>query len=361
MATDTDPLHAMTMTTPTRYWNDSCVMAELNAAIAHGADGATSDPLIVLRVLQQEDSLWRERVLHVINENPTWTESQVSWHIYRELALRGAEVLHPIFEATNGRRGHFSIQTDPALYRDRDGLLIHATAFSVLAPNMQVKVPATSAGIAMLEDATFRGVNLNVTVTSSVAQVLAAAEQIERGLRRREAEGRNNAFMVPVVTLMLGANDDWMQCQVLRNQLDISSEVLAWSGIACFKRAYALCREQGYRVTLLVDTYRTLHHWTELLGGEIVMAIPWDWQVAINAANLLPISRIDLPVDPTIITTLMAIPDFQRAYQPEGLTTAEFDHFGPTVRTLRALIAAWHTFVGMIRDMMLPNPDVQCV
>jgi hypothetical protein len=29
------------------------------------------------------------------------------------------------------------------------------------------------------------------------------------------------------------------------------------------------------------------------------------------------------------------------------------------VRTLRSFIEAWHTFVGMIREFMLPNPDVK--
>ena len=40
-----------------------------------------------------------------------------------------------------------------------------------------------------MEEATYRGVSVNATVSFSVAQALAAAEAVERGLRRREAEG----------------------------------------------------------------------------------------------------------------------------------------------------------------------------
>jgi transaldolase len=66
------------------------------------------------------------------------------------------------------------------------------------------------------------------------------------------------------------------------------------------------------------------------------------------------------PVDAEILDALYTkIPDFRRAYDEDGLTVREFDTFGPTVRTLRSFIEAWHSFVAAIRDMMLPNPDVK--
>jgi transaldolase len=66
-----------------------------------------------------------------------------------------------------------------------------------------------------------------------------------------------------------------------------------------------------------------------------------------------------IPVDPQIVDALYAsIPDFRRAYDEQGLSMAEFDTFGATVRTLRSFIEAWHGFVAVIRDFMLPNPDI---
>jgi transaldolase len=53
------------------------------------------------------------------------------------------------------------------------------------------------------------------------------------------------------------------------------------------------------------------------------------------------------------------IPDFRRAYDPDGMTPAEFDGYGATVRTLRAFIAAAHDLMAVVRDFMLPNPDVK--
>ena len=65
-------------------------------------------------------------------------------------------------------------------------------------------------------------------------------------------------------------------------------------------------------------------------------------------------------MDPEIIAELARkFPDFKRAYDPSGMTPAEFDSFGPTVRTLRSFIASYHDLQGTVREFMLPNPDVR--
>jgi transaldolase len=360
MTTANGPLHEMTLTTPTTYWNDSCSVEELEYAIARGANGATSNPVIVLNVLNKEMHLWRDRIQQIIADNPTWTETQVSWQVYQELALNGAKLLLPVHERQERKWGRLSIQTDPALYRNRAALLDQTVAFSRLAPNMQVKMPATSAGIGMVEEATYRGVNLNITVSFSVPQVLAAGAAIERGLRRREAEDKDTSTMAPVVTMMVGRNDDWMKVVAKRDGIDINPEYLEWSGVACFKQAYGIYRERGYRARLLAAAYRNFLHWTEFVGGDVTLTIPWEWQVKYNESDVRPAPRMHVPVSPEIVDALYAkIPDFRRAYDADGMAVQEFDTFGPTVRTLRSFIEGWHSFVGVIRDFMLPNPDLR--
>jgi transaldolase len=225
---------------------------------------------------------------------------------------------------------------------------------------MQVKMPATSAGIGMIEEATYRGVNLNVTVSFTVPQVLASAEAIERGLQRREAERKDISTMSPVVTMMVGRNDDWMKVVAKRDKIDINPEYLEWCGVACFKQAYDIYQERGYRARLLAAAYRNFLHWTEFVGGEVVLTMPWEWQVKFNESDVKPTPRMHLPVDGQIVEALYSkIPDFRRAYDGDGLSVMEFDTFGATVRTLRSFIEAWHSFVAIIRDQMLPNPDVR--
>jgi transaldolase len=353
------PLHETVATTPTQYLNDSCSIEELTYAIANGAVGATSNPVIVGNVLKKEMPQWSDRIHEVISENPTWSETRVAWQIYEELAVAGSKLLLPEFDAAAHRRGRMSIQTDPAAYNNPEAMHDQAAYFAGLAPNMQIKVPATSAGISIVEQLTYEGINVNVTVSFNVPQVLAIGEAVENGLRRREAAGLDVAGMAPYATMMVGRLDDWMKVVVARDGIDIDPEHLEWAGVACFKKAHELYGERGYRTRLLSAAYRNFLHWTEFVGGDISMTIPYEWQVKFNDSDVRPDpTRMKTPVDPEIVDALYAkIADFRRSYDEAGMTVAEFDTFGPTLRTLRSFIESWHSFVGTIRDFMLPNPD----
>jgi transaldolase len=135
---------------------------------------------------------------------------------------------------------------------------------------------------------------------------------------------------------------------------------LPWSGVAVFKRAYALFRERGLRARLLGAAIRHHYHWSELIGGDVVLTLPSSWQKRFNASTVEVRPRIDDPVEPAIVAELERhFPDFVRAYEPDGLTTTEFDTFPPTVRTLRAFIASYHELLHAVTDAMLPNPDLK--
>lgn len=353
------PLARTVRTTPTDYWNDSCAAEELTYAIANGAVGATSNPTIVGEVLKKEAAVWRPRIAEIAAENPAWTDIEVTWRLIEEMGVRGARLLEPVYLREEGRKGRLSIQTNPTFYRDREKILEHALHFHSLAPNIQVKFPATRAGIAALEEATYRGVNINATVCFTVPQALAAGAAVERGLERREAEGLDVAHMGPVVTMMIGRLDDWMRVLVERDDVIVNPGYLNWAGIAALKKAYPIFHERGYRARLLAAAYRHHLHWSELIGGDIVLTIPYLWQKRFNASAVEVRPRFDDPVDPAIVAELYErIPDFRRAYDEDGMTAEEFDRYGATARTLRGFIRSYYELVAAVGDIMLPNPDV---
>ena len=332
------PLLRMVRETPTDYWNDSCAVEELAYAVARGATGATSNPTIVLEVLRKEKGRWVPRISQLAAEHPSWTEVDLTWALVEEMAVRGAEVLEPVFRAEGGRKGRLSLQTDPANYRNVDRMVDQGLRFASLAPNIQVKFPATSAGLQAIERATTAGVNINATVSFTVAQAIAVAEAVERGLDAHAAAGGDVATMSPVCTMMIGRLDDWMRVLVERDAIAIHPAALDWAGIAAFKRAVRLYRERGYRTRLLAAAYRHRLHWTELVGGDVILTMPHAWQVRFNASGIAPLPRIDEPVDPDLVGELTSrVPDFVRAYEPDGLSVAEFDSYGATVRSKMSL------------------------
>jgi transaldolase len=97
-----------------------------------------------------------------------------------------------------------------------------------------------------------------------------------------------------------------------------------------------------------------------LIGGDIVLTIPYGWQKKFNASDIRVFERMDFPVEPGIIEELYnRFADFRRAYDPDGLSIAEFDTFGPTLRTLRSFIASYRDLQATIREFMLPDPDAR--
>ncbi len=157
---------------------------------------------------------------------------------------------------------------------------------------------------------------------------------------------------------MVGRLDDWLGVIAERDEIAVTPDSISWAGIACFKRAFGLYRERGYRTRLLAAAYRSHLHWSELIGGDVILTIPAKWQRAFNASDIEVRSRIDDPVPAEALEELQRLfSDFRRAFEPDGLEPAEFDEFGPTVRTLRQFISSYHELVGVIRGIMLPDPD----
>lgn len=360
MATAVDyksPLYQMTQTTPTSLWNDSSSIDELNYSIEHGGVGATCNPVIVVDVLKQEMGVWKDRIAALIRERPAATEDEIAWALVEEMSKKAAKLFDPIFEEHNGRNGRLSVQTDPRLYRDTRAMVEQGLRFDKLAHNIIVKLPVTAAGVAGIEELTYQGVSINATVSFSVPQAIAVAEAVERGLARREKEGKDISKIHSVCTIMVGRLDDWLKFVADKKGSTVDPGIFEWAGVAVFKKAYGLYRERGYRLRLLSAAFRNHMHWSEFIGGDVVISPPSKWQKRFNSGDVEPVSRIDNPVDPQIVERLMAFEDFRRAYAEDGMTPEEFEMFAPSRRTLRQFIQACYELNGQIREFMLPNPD----
>lgn len=348
------PLHKTVMTTVTQVWNDSCSIEELTYAIDNGAVGATTNPVIVVDVLKKEMHLWKDRILGIIKEMPEATEDDIAWKLIEEMAVKGAALLLPVFNKEKGKKGRLSIQTNAKYYRNAKAMADQAAYFDTLAPNMQVKMPVTRAGVDAVEESTYRGVSVNATVSFTVPQVLAVAEAVERGLKRREKEGKDISRMSPVCTMMVGRLDDYLKVVANKEGLSIDPGYLEWAGVAAFKSAYKIYQQKKYTCKLLSAAYRNHMQWTEFVGGDVVLTIPYGWQKRFNASGIDPTPRMDEPVDRRILEGLLKIKEFRRAYEPDGMKAEEFDGFGATRRTLSQFLGGYASLLEIIRDLMIP-------
>ncbi len=348
------PLHKTVMTTPTEFWNDSCAICELEPAIENGATGATTNPVIVANVLKKEMHLWSDRIKQLIREMPLATEDDIAWKVNEEMAVKGAKLFEDTFKKTNGKKGRISIQTNAKYYRDADAMWKQAVHFNTLAPNMQVKMPVTAAGVKAVEESTYQGVSVNATVSFSVPQVLAVAEAVERGLKRREAEGKDTSTMSPVCTMMVGRLDDFLKRVWAREGVPCDPGIIEWAGVACFKNAYQIYQKKGYRTRLLAAAYRNILQWSEVVGGDVVLTITTEWQNIINKSGIDPTPRMDIPVEPKILDALKKnFPDFVKAYEPDGMKPEDFVNFGSTTHTLSQFLGGYAGLLETIRGFMI--------
>jgi len=359
MSSNVPKLKTMAEATDTDYWNDSCSIQELNYAIPNGAVGATSNPQIVTAVLKKEMHHWKDRIVDIAAHNHEFDEDQIAWRLIEEMAVKGAELLKPVFDREKGLKGRISIQTNAKYYRNTNAMADQAEKFSKLAPNMQVKIPVTDAGIHAIEESTCRGVSVNATVCFSVSQALAVADAVERGIARREKEGKGSLSITPVCTIMIGRVDDWLKIVANKNNILVNPAYLDMAGVAVMKNALRIYKKRGYRTRLLCAAYRNRNHVAELIGGNLIHTIPYAWQLRFNDSDIEVKNTAELELDPMIIDVLKEnFPDFVKAYEPEGMNPEDFLSYGATTRTLRGFISGYEELLSIVRNLILPNPDL---
>src|SRR5258708_5758559 len=166
------------------WWNDSGIASELGEAVAFGAVGGTSNPVIVAQSAKANPHLCLPILERLMKEHPHATEDDLAWKLIHVLGCESAKQLLPVYEETKGEKGFLSMQVNPKFYPNIELMVAQAVELSSLAPNIAVKAPATDAGIAAMEEMTARGVRVNATVSFSVPQALAVSPSFERGLKR---------------------------------------------------------------------------------------------------------------------------------------------------------------------------------
>lgn len=338
----------------TDFWNDSCNPVELEEAVAEGAVGATSNPVIVYQAVQSGRERWMPTLDRLVAESPGATEDEIAWMLITEVAATAAGILRPVHEHTEGRKGYLSVQVNPKYYGNAERMVEHARTLASIAPNIAIKIPATEAGIHAIEQLSAEGIRINATVCFSVAQAIACAEAVERGVRRAESTGRDTQTLLPNVTIMVGRIDDHLRRVLDRDDITVDPGHLNWAGVAVFKKAWQIFRTRPYRSTLLAAAYRYPMHWTELIGERVAQTMPYKWWKQFNKAAVAPEVTIAAPLPEERVRALYDhFADFRRAYDEDGLKPSEFRRYGASVHTLDQFLGGYAKLLELVRARML--------
>lgn len=106
------------------------------------------------------------------------------------------------------------------------------------------------------------------------------------------------------------------------------------AGLAVAKRTYQIFEQRGYDAVIMPAGLRGAYHLTEMAGGKLLYTINTRVQDMILAADPPQEERISNPVPQDVLNQLMKIPEFVRAYEPDGMKPSEFITYGVTQKLL---------------------------
>src|SRR5437762_6635461 len=175
----------------TKLWLDSIDPDLVRENRAAGATGATSNPVIISDLIRT--GRFDEPLQQLLDQG--LSDEEVAWKLTDQLVREAQAVFLPVWEQTRGNDGYVSFELDPLL-EDPQANIPHAERvrryvelgkrWSAGHKNRMIKVPATDAGIAALEELAAIGVTINVTLCFTERQYKASRDAIWRGAQRRK-------------------------------------------------------------------------------------------------------------------------------------------------------------------------------
>jgi transaldolase len=176
--------------TGSKVWLDGVAPDEIEKNQKRGITGATSNPSIVSKIIEQGH--FDDRIRELLTDG--LDDERIAWTLNDELVESAERVFLPVWRRTEGDDGYVSFELDPLIEDDAAGLshaervaryLELGKQWSEGHENRMIKVPASAAGIASLEALAAAGVTINVTLMFTERQYRAARDAIWKGAQRR--------------------------------------------------------------------------------------------------------------------------------------------------------------------------------
>lgn len=187
----TSPLSSL-IETGTKLWLDSIDPDLVVANRKLGATGATSNPVIVADLIKT--GRFDARIETLIGEG--LDNATIAWQVTDELVRNAQHAFESVWQQTRGNDGYVSFELDPLLEESEQNVSLNERVsryiqlgkqWSAGHTNRMIKVPATTAGLASLEELAAAGVTLNVTLIFTADQYQAARDAVWAGAQRRSA------------------------------------------------------------------------------------------------------------------------------------------------------------------------------
>ena len=259
-------------------------LADLIAA--DGIQGLTSNPAIFHHAIRHDAAY--QAALPQLRTSLATPEARFEALVIPDVQ-RACDLFAPLYRDSDGRAGFVSFEVSPRLAHDSAGTVEAARRlWAVIGrPNAMIKIPATPAGIAALEEVVYAGINTNMTLIFSASQIQAVRAAHRRGLARRLQDKLSVQRIASVASVFISRVDAAIDAQLpasaaaLRGKSAIAAARLAYhevqndSGFAVFAAFGATPQWLLWASTGTKDpAMRDVTYVEELIGAGTVNTVP---------------------------------------------------------------------------------------
>ena len=338
--------HRVTKQSPTMFWINNPTRTQADLALEHGALGCTNNPSYTEKMLvNAEEGEYAHQVLADVLQDVN-DDRQAAIEFQARMVKPVADKFMPLYEQSGGMHGWVSIQGDPLADDNAQDIIDQAVDNRKVSPNICCKIPLTEPGLEAIEQLIPQNVPINSTEIFGVSQMVALGETYEKVARK------SGQYPMIYMSHIAGIYDDYLGNYVKENDVQISPDVLHQAGLAVARKVYRIMTERAYKCTFIGGGARGLHHFTEMVGGRVVVTINWVGTADKLIAQNPPVMyRLFNPVPDKVIDELMEkLPDFKRGYLEDGLSVEEFEDFGPVQLFKSAFTKSWRSVLDTIKE-----------
>jgi transaldolase len=336
----------VTRQTPTEFWINNPTREQADLSIAAGASGCTNNPSYAHKMVDHPfEGAYAIKIMDATIREVAGDGDAIA-EFQRRLVRPICEKFMPMFQSSGGQKGFVSIQGDPIHEEDPDVVIREALENRKISPNVCCKIPTTQAGLQAMEYLISKDVPLNATEIFGIHQAVEICETYQRASQKH---GKTPQLFISHIA---GIYDDYLQDVVKREAIDISPDVLWQAGLAVARKLYLIMKDRHYPGTFVAGGARGLHHFTEMVGGEVCCTINWEGTADLLIDQDPPVVyRLFNPVPQKVIDELIEkLPDFKRGYMENGLEVKEFEDFGPVRMFRSAFTKSWNRVLDLIRE-----------
>lgn len=335
--------------TPTRFLVNNPTPGEVRAALdIGGVVGIATNGNYLLRMLTHPET--KEDTIALVDRligEGVEDDQALAGLCAQQVVKNVAEIILPLFEETEGTLGWTAIQGNPNYDTDYDFIVNEAKRFYTASPNIRCKFPATPAALQGLETCTAMGKATLATCGFSVQYGMDAFEAYQRGCQ---------AFGGPVpqlyVTTLCGHIDEYTEKYLKARGLTLSQAALEACGNQLAKELYRIREERYAGVNARVlGGCRAYYHFTEMVPGDMLVTVNYDFIEMLNEKNLPLDRRIDQYPSTDMLEELRAkLPYFAYMVDPESKIYAHWSEI-PTARYFRNYVRrGWNQAVSIIAE-----------